>query len=369
MYQNNEKVSTSQMVSIFILTIVGTGILTLPRSLAEAVGTDGWIVILLGGVITTALVYLMSYIVKKLPGMNFMEILTETVTKPVAYVLAGVFILYSLVLNSLLLRIFGEVIKMFLLLRTPIEVIMFSMLLTCIYLVRRGIETLGRLAELLLPIIILLNIPLFLLTIQGTNLSNLLPLFQTPVLDLIKAVPISFFSFLGFELILIFGVFYNKPELAPKSGVYTMIMVTLFYLFLNSMVLASFGTYQTRHLIWPTLSLFKTIEFPGLFIENVESVVMVVWVSIVFMSIAPFYLSKALLLAQISGLRNHNMFALPLLPIMYFISLYPDSMAATYEYLDIFTKYASTFIAIVVPILILMALLIRKGFGKEGKNA
>ena len=367
MYQNNEKISTSQMVSILILIIVGTGILTLPRSLAETVGTDGWIVIFLGGVITTALVYLMSLIIKKMPGKNYMEILTETITKPVAYIVVGIFILYTLILNSFLLRIFGEVIKMFLLLRTPIEVIMFAMLLTCIYLVRRGIETLGRLAELLLPVIILINLPLFLLTIQGTDFSNLLPLFQTPLLDLIKAIPIPFFSFLGFEIMLVFGVFYNKPSMAPKSGIYTMVIVTFFYLFLNTMVLARFGIYQTKHLIWPTLSLFKTIEFPGLFIENVESVVMVMWVSIVFMSIAPFYLSNTLLIAHITDSKDHNMFALPLLPLMYFISLYPDSMAATYHYLDIFTKYASTFIAIIVPVLVLIVLAIKKR-RKEEKN-
>lgn len=368
MYQNNERVSTSQMVSIFILTIVGTGILTLPRSLVEAVGTDGWIVILLGGILTAGLVYLIGCIISRLPGKNYLEILAATITKPVAYVVTGIFIIYALVLNSLLIRIFGEVVKMFLLIRTPIEVIMFSMMLTSIYLVRRGIETLGRMAEMLLPIIIIVNLPLFLLTIQGTDFSNLLPVFQTPFLDIIKAIPIPFFSFLGFEVMLVFGLFYNKPNMAPKSGVYTIVIVTILYLFLNTMVLLRFGKNQIAHMIWPTLSLFKTIEFPGLFIENVEAVVMTLWVSIVFMSVAPFYLSNTLLISHFTGTKDHNMFALPLLPIMYFISLFPDSMASTYYYLDIFTKYASTFIVIVVPIAVLISLAIRKGIGKEGKN-
>ncbi len=369
MFQNNEKISTSQLVSTLILTIVGTGILTLPRVLADEVGADGWLVILMAGGVSAALLYIKGYIVKKLPGKSYLEILTITLTKPIAYIIVFLFIVYSIILNAFLIRIFGEVIKMFLLFYTPIEVIMFSMLLTTIYLVRRGIETMGRLAELMLPIVILFNIPLFLLTLQGTDFSNLLPVFQTPIKDLVMAIPTPLFSFLGYEIILVFGVFMNKPSKATKAGVWTIGIVTFFYLFLNAMVLARFGVKQTIHLIWPTLSLFKTIEFPGLFIENVEVVVMTMWVFIVFMSVAPFYLSNVVLIANLTGAKNHNMFALPLLPLIYFIALFPDSMAATYYYLDIFAKYAATFIIIIVPILVLIALLIRKRGKEESKNA
>lgn len=369
MYQNNEKISTSQMISILILMIIGTGILTLPQGLAEAVGTGGWLVILIGGILTTLLLYLKGFIIKYLPGKDYLEILSKTLSKPIAYVIIFIFTIYALVLNALLLRIFGEVIKMFLLIRTPIEVIMFAMLLICVYLIRRGIETIGRLAELMLPIIILVTVPLFLLTVQGTDFTNLLPLFNTPLPDIVKAIPIPVFSFLGFEIMLIFGVFYNKPEKAPISGAISMGIVTLLYLFLNTMVLARFGKYQTQHLIWPTLSLFKTIEFPGLFIENVESVVMVLWVFVVFMSIAPFYFANVLLIGNLVGTKNNIMYALPLLPIMYFVSLFPDSMAETYYYTDLLTKYVSTFIVIIVPMAVLISLAIQRRFKKEGKNA
>ncbi len=369
MFQNNEKVSPSQLASVIILTMVGTGILTLPRALADEVGTDGWLVILFSGAISMLLLYAMGYIVKKLPGKNYLEILSATLTKPVAYVLVFLFIIYSIVLNSFLIRIFGEVIKMFLLFYTPIEVIMFTMLLTSIYLVRRGIETLGRLAEFMLPIVIILNVPLFLLTLQGTDFSNLLPVFQTPIKDLVMAIPTALFSFLGYEIMLVFGVFMNKPNKAPRSGIWTIGIVTVFYLFLNAMVLSRFGVQQTTHLIWPTLSLFKTIEFPGLFIENVEVVVMTMWVFIVFMSVAPFYLSNVILIANFAGVKNHNLFALPLLPLIYFISLFPDSMAATYYYLDIIARYGATLVVIIVPLLVLIALLIRLRRKEEGNNA
>ncbi|KAB3532481.1 GerAB/ArcD/ProY family transporter [Alkaliphilus serpentinus] len=369
MYQNNDKISISQITSILILTLVGTGILTLPQALAEEAATNGWIIIIVGTLSALLVAFLHSYIVKSFPGKGLFEILEATLGKPVAHIIGAIFSLYFIVINSFLLRIFGEVVKMFLLFRTPIEVIMFFMLATNIYLVRRGIETLARLAELLLPLILIPSLVLFLLTIQGTDFSNLLPVFQLSVGDIIKALPIVFFSFLGFDLILVFGRFVKPEKNISKAMAISILVVGLLYVFLNTITLARFGVEQTVHLIWPTLTIFKTIEFPGLFIENVEAIVMVLWVFIVFMSMAPLFLGATITLSNSMNIREHGFLALPLIPIIYFISLFPDSVTEAYYYLDYFTKFIATSIIVIIPLIIAMVIVFKRGIRKEDQGA
>lgn len=366
--QNNDKISPSQLGNIIILTIVGIGILTLPRNLAEAVETNGWLVLLIGGLITALFVYGNGYIVKKIPETSIKGIVTATLSKPVANVYMVFLLIYLIILNGFLTRIFAEVIKMFMLYKTPIEVIILSVLLVTVFLVRKGIEVLGRLAQLLLPIIMVPTLILFLLLFQGSHLTNLLPILDITFMEVVKAIPLVLFSFLGFDLILVFGAYTVRPDRIPRMAGGSILLILLFYICLNTGTLLVFGSEQTKHLIWPTLSLFKTIELPGLFIENVEILVMSMWVFTVFMSIAPLYMGKIVILEQLLNSKRSNYLALPLIPLVYFFSLLGDNLGEAYAILDIFTKYVSTIVAFGVPLLIFISIRIRERFKKEGKH-
>jgi len=339
MFRDNEKISATQIALILTLTMIGTGILTLPQSLAKEAGADGWIIIVVGGVLGIALANIYGYIVKSHPHTKYMDILSMHLSKYVAYVIVVMTIIYLLILNGFIIRIFGEAIKMFLLFKTPIELIIFSMLLVSVFLVRKGIETLGRFAEIMIPIIFIPSLLLFMLALQNAEMKNLLPVFQVSIKEIVKAIPIVLFSFLGFELLFIFGFFVNKPKEISEPINYAMIFVILAYIFLNSMTLLNFGVKQTQHLIWPTLSLFKTIEIPGLFIENVEALVMSIWVLIAFTTIAPLHLATSYLMADIVGMKDNKLLALPILPIIYLIAMFSENIAETYAHLDKITNF------------------------------
>ncbi|MBM7615950.1 GerAB/ArcD/ProY family transporter [Alkaliphilus hydrothermalis] len=364
---NNNKVSAPQLGSIILLTVVGTGILTLPRALAENVGSDGWLLILLGTLLSAAVVLIHSHIVKSFPNKGYMEIISTCLSKPVAYIVVALLVVYFIILNGFLVRLFAEVVKLFLLLRTPIEIIIFSLLLLGAYLARQGIETLGRLAELLIPIVLVPSLILFLLSLEGGDLGNLYPILKTPIPNILKEMPTILFSFLGFDVLLIFGLYVNKPQKIAKSATRAILFIGALYLVLNLSVIVKFGVPQTTHLIWPTISLFKTIDFPGLFIENVEGVVMGIWVLIVFMSIAPILLVKVILLQDLFSVKDNKCFALPLLPPLYFVALWGASLAESYAYLDKFVTYTAPIVTLGIPGLILIVMTFKKKNKKEGE--
>ncbi|AKL97129.1 spore germination protein GerLB [Clostridium aceticum] len=369
MFPNNDRITIYQMTNIIILALIGIGILTLPRDLVEAVGTDGWLILIGGGILTMAIAFLHGYIVKSFPRKSFFEIIALTLTKPIAYLLTGFFILYLIGSNGFLLRIFVEVVKTLLLRRTPLEVTILAMLVPIAYLARKGIEPLARLTNIIFPTSVVFVIILFVLTLGQADPSNLRPFFQASPSELFGALDIVLFSFLGYELLLVFGIALNKPQEATKIGPVSILVVLIIYLGLNAAILSNFGVAQTKHLIWPTISVFKTIQLPGAFIENVEVIVMAVWVFTIFMTLAPFHLATTMLMADMGATKEHSYLALPALPFVYAVAMYSSSISDVYYHLGVFTDYTAYIAIIGTPVAILIGMVIRKLLKKNGKES
>lgn len=365
MLPNNDRISIPQMINILILALIGIGILTLPRELVETAKTDGWIVLIAGSILTMGIAFLHGYIVKSFPGKSYFEIIALSLSKPVAYLLTTFFVLYLIGSTGFLLRIFVEVVKTLLLRRTPLEAIIIAMLVPISYSVRKGIEPMGRLTNILFPTSVIFVVLLFALTLGEADFSNLRPFFASSPQELLGALDIVLFSFLGYELLLVFGSFLKEPQKATRVGPIAVFAVLLFYLVLNVAVLSNFGLEQTQHLIWPTINVFKTIQFPGAFIENVEFIVMAVWVFTIFMTLAPFHLATTLLVEDMIIAREHSYLVLPLLPFVYAVTLYSSSISDVYYDLGVFTDYTAYIAIIGMPAAILIGMAIRKMLKKN----
>ena len=360
MYSNNDKVSIGQMINILILGTIGVGILTLPRDLAEIVGTDGWISLLIGGGLAMLIALANTYIIKCFPNKGLFQILEETLGKPIAWIVS-LFLCLTLLGNiAFIVRIYEIVTKTLLLPRTPKAVLIIMMLLVVVYAVRVGIEPLGRISNIIFPISVILVVILFGLTLSQAEVSNLRPFLQSSPKDIFKTLNIVIYSLLGFELVLIFGVHINQPQKATLIAPITVGVVLLLYLLLNTLVLANFGEKQIIRLIWPTFNVFKTVEFPGAFIENVEIAAMAIWIFNIFTSLAPLYLGTTILISDIVGAKEQNYFALPLLPLVYTASRFGESIADVYKFFGIFANYTIYPVILGIPLLVFIGRQVKK---------
>lgn len=366
MKNNEDTITTGQMIFTLTLTMVSTGILTLPRNLADVVPYDHWIVLLAAGLVVMGATIIYSWIIRLKPGQRYFEILCDSLSRPVAYIVSLAYIVYFVGLIGLLTRLFGEVIKVYLLVRTPIEVINVSILAGCIYLSRKGVEVLGRLSTFLFPVAIIITAFLALLSLLRTNFRNLLPVFQITPIEVLGGMPVSILSFLGIEVILFFGANLKKPKESVKA-IIAVAIVVLFYLLVVISAFAQFGPIQMKSLVWPTLDLFDIVELPGLFIENVQVIVMSTWVVAVFTTIAPLYLAGVVTIQSMTGFKDQAGLAAPFLPFIYFISLVPKNLAHLYKIVDKFSQCFASIMIFGVPLIVLISLLIQKKMGKGAR--
>ena len=124
------------LFTTLVVAIVGIGIFSCPKNVIGKVGSDAWIVTLLGGVVIFLLLYLIYMVMKKNDFEDFTNILQNNFGKIFGGIVAIIFAIYSIFIVSLGMREFAEVIKLYLLRQTPTEFILMITILTGTYLVR-----------------------------------------------------------------------------------------------------------------------------------------------------------------------------------------------------------------------------------------
>lgn len=366
MERNNDKISSCQLGFILSVTMIGIGILTLPRTLTEEVGPDGWVVLLLAAIIVFIIGLLMVALMKKFPQQTIVEINNSLMGKFLGGLISIGFFVYCIIFSAIEVRVFGEITKEYLLLNTPIEVLMITLLIAAVYLVRSGIEPIVRMAQIIFPIVIIIALVVILPILPELDLTNLLPILKTPIEKIIKGIPIVLFSFMGIELTLIFSVFVMDVRNIKKHVALSVWIVWAVYMFILIVSVSRFGLIETTHIIWPSLELFKTVDLPGAFIENIEAFVIAIWILSVFMTLVTMYFSASFILSRILKSKEQNYFVLPILPIVYYVALVPDNIAQVADFMDLYSNYLGTFYVILLPLLLLsMSRLKKKKGGKR----
>lgn len=364
MIGKNNKITNIQTSVLMINTIIGVGILSLPNILAEKAGTLGWASVIASGLIVMALVYIITKLMEMYDGKTIFEISQELIGVPFTYIATAIFIIYSISISSFVIRIFGEVIKTLLLHSTPIHFVIITMLLTTSYIVRCGIETMARFTLIILPFFM---IPIFIISLvllPDLDYSNLMPMFRLDASKILKSIPYVFFSFSGFECLLVFMGYTTKTKASLKYNLLSIIAIIGMYLGYFIVSIARFGEEGLRIQIWPLLSLSKTVEFPSSFIENIDGVILAIWVLIVFTTLMSYLYFAALLISKILGAKEHKQFTLPIIPIVYVMSLVPQNIVQVYTKVDIFLYIFGGFTSILTPVFFFTLAKIKKKGGK-----
>jgi spore germination protein len=87
----------------------------------------------------------------------------------------------------------------------------------------------------------------------------------------------------------------------------------------------------------------------------------------VFLLINAYLFFSGLLIKKVINLKEQNFLILPLIPIVYLISLLPDNIVETYKWIGIMTRYVSILFLLPIPLILLVVAKMR-GLGKTTNN-
>lgn len=352
---NNEKfVSKYGLFATIVVTVIGVGVFSYPNLMANAVGTDGWFVTILAGIVVFIILTLIYKIVSKNEYRTFYTMLEHNLGRIISKIAGFILCIYLIFLVAIGMRIFAEVMKMYLLEQTPTEFILLVMILTGLYLVRGEVSALVKFNEIALfamfvPIIIVL-----MFATRGGDINNVLPMLQHSPIEYVKALPAAAYAFGGIEITYLILPFMKDKDGVRKTFFYSILFITLFYAIVTILCLMFFTKEHVVDLLWPTITLIRAIMIPGAFVERWEGVVMALWVLFYFTTFVNMYYFSSDIIKEAFHLYDIKLSSIILSPIIYIVALYPQNIAEVYDVSNKITPILSAFSFIVLPLILFL---------------
>ncbi|NMD71226.1 GerAB/ArcD/ProY family transporter [Bacillus sp. DNRA2] len=356
---SKEQITNSQAAVIIINYILASGILTLPRTLVEEMNTpDGWISVFLGGIVATLMGIIMVKLSQRFPVKTFYQYNQDIIGKWAGRLISLILIVYFSSLSALEIRVMGEVTSFFLLEGTPMWAIIIPFIWIGFFLILGGITSIARLFEIILPITIILFLVVSLMSLKIFELDNLRPVLGKGIIPVLKGIRTTTLAFSGTEIMLLLLAFMEHPKKGVKAVFVGVSIPMVFYMTTFVMVIGALSTDGVVMRIWPTISLIRSYELPGLIFERFESLLLVIWIMQIFSSYTITYYAASLGLSQILK-KNIRLPLFGLLPVIYILAMVPKTL----KDLSTMGKFISTsglWFFSIIPLLLLIISKVRR---------
>jgi spore germination protein len=357
--QQKGLISPAQAIIIIINYILGVGILTLPRTIAAEVGTpDIWLTILISSIFPLGAGFIILTLNNRYPKKTFYQYSRKIAGRVLSTLIGLLMIAYFITLCSFEVRILAEVTETYLLEGTPIPILIILFLWLALYLNTDGINSIARMFQIIFPLTVFIFILLALMSLGLFELKNLRPVLGEGIGPVIKGIKTTALSFIGIEIMIILSAFLTNPKKGKKIVIIGVLMPMIFYLITIVIVIGALSVDGVGNLAWPTISLIRSFEFPGIFFERYDSLFLIIWILQIFATTSITLYAAALGLSQLFN-KETNFFMYALLPVAFFVSMLPKSLHQTFSLGDMLGNAAILLFG-VIPVLFLALSFLRR---------
>lgn len=309
-----------------VVSMIGIGVFYGPAILAKYVGADTWVSALIAGALIFIVLYLIYLLIKNNGYRDMVFILVNSYGSVLGKFISIVYALVMILILSLSLRMFAEVISMYLLTNTPTEVILITFLFMGVYLSRGGLANVVHFNEIAFWIMFIPLTIILVLTIPIADFSNLLPVFKAGM----KNYAVS-----GFELVFLLNgfsmAFILIPYVKKKDSIKGVIgksslFVAIFYAITMILVTSMLSVNQTMDSIFPTINMLQSITSNTGFLERWDSLIMALWVIFYFTSFSNIYYFSSYICKEVFNIEDIRTASVIFIPVIYVASLFPDNI-------------------------------------------
>ncbi|MGA5691575.1 GerAB/ArcD/ProY family transporter [Cytobacillus pseudoceanisediminis] len=297
------KITLRQYILLIHGVQMGTGVLTLPRELAEKAGTDGWIAIIICWFFSTLTSLIIIQIMKKYPNGTVLDLLTHYFGKWIGRAGTIIYALYFALLTHVIFIREALFIQAWILPRTNILILILLLSIPSYLVVRKNISILGRYSEFVF-FMTLWTILIYLIPMKHAEWLHLLPVLKEGWVPILTVLKTAIFSFLGFEIAFFLYPFLQKKEKA-SMGIVAANTLTLFaYLMITIGAFAFFSPDEITIYNEPTIIILKVIEFE--FIERLEIVFFSFYLFVMSTTVLPYMFMTVFCTSQLVGKQDHS---------------------------------------------------------------
>ncbi len=344
-------ISSKQLISIMILFIVGSSLITGTSTIAKQ---DSWISIIIAMFMAVPLALIYARLSKLFPEKNIYDIIYHIFGKKISFLISILYVFYALLLGALVIRNFTEYIQISSLPETPQFIFAIFMGTICFWVLKHGIEVLGRGCVFILPFVVFVVLITLILTIKDMNFSNIEPMLGQDF----KTILSGSFSSLLFpfgEVVLFLAVL---PTLRKKSSPYKAYIISIFIgggILVVAMVrnILVLGVPTMNSLYFSSYYAASILDI-GEFLSRIEVLVTGNFVVTGIVKTAICLYSSTVGIAKVFNIDNYKLLLAPtMLFIIAFSGLIFKNAMEMFKYIDTF-RYYDVFFQFILPMVILI---------------
>lgn len=348
-----EKLSLTQVMMLLVtsrlsLTLVYFG--TPP-----AFDQDVWWESFLAAMVAIAIPWLLGRISRRFPQQTLLQAADLTLTRPVGQGITLLYVLFFLLLLSLNLRLVGEFFAFAFLTRTPISLLIAVVAALALWAARAGIEVLGRMGQLIFPLIVGSLFLIVALIAHELDLRLLWPprlaaAGPVPYMqDLVNvAARTAEFAWLGLLV-----PFVDQPSGLFRTAARAQLWIGVAWVVMSVAIIGSLGRDFSAH-FFPFYVVARMVRVAD-FLERIDAVFLSMWLFGMLLRISMLLWAASVSTAQLLGLPNYRAVAVPLVGIAAIYALMmagPFAEVESYLAAEVFTPLGLIFV-LILPALVL----------------
>lgn len=320
MKTGKDKISVKQLFFVFTIMISSPTTRLLPKYAAAKAEQAGWVSPIVSTVPFILLLLVIDSLLKKYKGQSMSDIISSIIGKFLGKLVLVVYLLWALWLTAIYTRYYTERLTSSIYPNIDINVFVILALIPIAYILRSGFTPIARMSEILLPFIGAMLIILSLFLLPKVRADNLLPVYFNDIVPIFKG-SISITGLLSYLFLMFFlsDKVVNQKSLRKFGYIAAYVNISSIMV-VNFIVIGVLGSSLARRVYMPVLTVVKQISIMDI-IENIEAVVVAIWIFADFTLIATMLVIVLNLIKSIFNLSDTKPLINILAVLVYYLSL------------------------------------------------
>ncbi|TDB50255.1 GerAB/ArcD/ProY family transporter [Bacillus sp. CBEL-1] len=363
MKQQDQLLSNFYAIATISCTMLGVGLLTLPRSITEKTNNaDGWIVLLVEWGLFSLIIILLAWMIKSFQIQSLYEFSKEVTGKFLGSIINLFAITYFTAVSSFEIRAMSEMIQFYLLESVPLGVIIITFMLTSLYTLTGGMNTISKMMALFFPFTIIILLALYGFSVNMVSISNLRPVLADGIHPILNAFTTVSVSFVGAELILFLPKYLKNKKQIRKIALIGFGIPLALYIITYILVVGALTVPEVKTIVYPTIAFVQSHEVKGIFVERLELFLLTVWLLQFFLTFQMFNFlafSGITMMLKKNSTKKSAMIRVTLAVIIVVGSLLPKTAGDVIAFADLL-GWGFLIVFLAVPLFLGPIMLIKK---------
>ena len=273
MFADNKTISLRQLQCIIMLNILSFGFFVFPSIFEGFSGIEIIISAAASGGIMFAVAKTMLYVCSE-NTKGLYDIFDKNLGERAAGAVKIIFLAYLLLKGAAIVFMYGNSIKSNVLSKTPFLAVTAVALAVALYLAAKGVETMGRAAEILIFLIFAGIFFVFVFASKSGGFSNVSPAGGIGLGEIALHSARGLYFFQGTEIIFILYMFLGqRVTVKPKDIVRSFELIWIIMTFSAFLIFTKLKVIDGSFAEWPFIKVADIIEIPFAFIERQDFII------------------------------------------------------------------------------------------------